>query len=482
MMRLTIFKRLTFGYGAIILLIILLGGYVTLKLDQLNQLTRVIASVDSTVIKLTEDLLDAIFSQVGFEKKYLISKDRDFYQKFWEIKKYFVKDMKRLSHFMDTPEKRKLFNDIMKLYNHYLSLFREEVEFLERGYDYPQKRYQEEKEKMIDEISHRLKELIKIARADRDKKMQMSSEISSHMLKSTIITAGLAVVMGILISFFNTRSINRPIILLQKETKKIAKGKFENVPNISSPPEIKELANDFNIMCERLKEMDQMKIDFISHVSHELRTPLTAIKEASSMLLEGIFVNAPQKKHELLVIIKEECERLINSVNKILDLSCMEAKMMDYHFKECDITSVIQKSLSKLSPIAQRKKIHLKLKPSPDLPPVKIDEEKIGQVMENLVGNALKFTFEGGKIIVSTSFKDGFIEVSVSDTGCGIRKEDLKRIFDKFKKIDSGREILKGTGLGLSIAKYIIAAHGGKIWVESKPGKGSTFFFTLPVS
>lgn len=156
--------------------------------------------------------------------------------------------------------------------------------------------------------------------------------------------------------------------------------------------------------------------------------------------------------------------------------------MMDYHFKECDITSVIQKSLSKLSPIAQRKKIHLKLKPSPDLPPVKIDEEKIGQVMENLVGNALKFTFEGGRIIVSTSFKDGFIEVSVSDTGCGIRKEDLKRIFDKFKKIDSGREILKGTGLGLSIAKYIIAAHGGKIWVESKPGKGSTFFFTLPAS
>ena len=126
-MRLTIFKRLTFGYVAIILLIIFLGGYVTLKLNQLNHLTHIIASVDSTVIRLTEDLLDAIFSQVGFEKKYLISKDRDFYQKFWEIKKYFVKNMKRLGYFMDTPEKRKLFNDVTKLYNHYLSLFRKEV-------------------------------------------------------------------------------------------------------------------------------------------------------------------------------------------------------------------------------------------------------------------------------------------------------------------------------------------------------------------
>ena len=481
-MRLTIFKRLTFGYVAIILLIIFLGGYVTLKLNQLNHLTHIIASVDSTVIRLTEDLLDAIFSQVGFEKKYLISKDRDFYQKFWEIKKYFVKNMKRLGYFMDTPEKRKLFNDIMKLYNHYLSLFRKEVEFLERGHDYPQRRYREEKEKMIDEISQRLKEVIKIARADRDKKMQISSEISSHILKFTIITAGLAVIMGILISLFNTRSINRPIILLQKKTKEIAKGKFESVPNISSPPEIEELANDFNIMCERLKEMDQMKIDFISHVSHELRTPLTAIKEASSMLLEGVFVNAPQKEHELLIIIKEECERLINSVNKILDLCRMEAKMMDYRFKECNLTSVIQKSISKLAPIAQRKKINLELRPSPNLPLVKIDEERIGQVMENLLGNALKFTSEGGRIIVSTSLKDGFIEVSVSDTGCGIQKEDLERIFDKFERIDSGRETLKGTGLGLSIAKYIIAAHGGKIWVESKPGKGSTFSFILPVS
>jgi len=481
-MRLTIFKRLTFGYVAIILLIIFLGGYVTLKLNQLNHLTHIIASVDSTVIKLTEDLLDAIFSQVGFEKKYFISKDRDFYQKFWEIKKYFIKNMKRLGHFMDTPEKRKLFNDIMKLYNHYLSLFRKEVEFLERGHDYPQRRYQEEKEKMIDEISQRLKEVIKIARADRDKKMQISSEISSHILKFTIITAGLAVIMGILTSLFNTRSINRPIILLQKKTKEIAKGKFENVPNISSPPEIEELANDFNIMCERLKEMDQMKIDFISHVSHELRTPLTAIKEASGMLLEGVFVNEPQKEHELLIIIKEECERLINSVNKILDLSRMEAKMMDYRFKECNLTSVIQKSISKLALIAQRKKINLELRPLPNLPLVKIDEERIGQVMENLLGNALKFTSEGGRIIVSTSFKNGFIEVSVSDTGCGIRKEDLERIFDKFERIDSGRETLKGTGLGLSIAKYIIAAHGGKIWVESKSGKGSTFSFTLPVS
>lgn len=483
-MKFTIFKRLTLGYLAIMSLVIFLGVYVTFKLNQLNRMASAITSVDGAAIRLTENLLDAMFSQVSFEKKYLISKDQDFYQQFWQIKEYFTKDMEKLGCVMDSSEEKKLFAEAKGLYDRYLSLFKEEVSFVEKGQGYPRKRYQEGKEKIVDEINQKLREIINIARLDRDKKMQVSSQISSHVLKVTTITAGLIIIMGILISLFNTGSINRPILLLQKKTKEIAKGKFEEVPNIPSPPEIKELADDFNIMCERLKELDKMKVDFISHVSHELRTPLTAIKEASSMLLERTFVSTPEKQHELLTIIKEECERLINSVNRILDLSRMEAEMMDYHFRECNLISVIQKSVLKLAPIAQRKKINLGLKLSSDLPLVKIDEDRIGQVVENLLGNALKFTSGRGTVIISASLKNGekgFIDVSVSDTGCGIPRENLEKIFDKFKRIDSGRETARGTGLGLSIAKYVIAAHGGKIWAESEPGKGSTFFFTLPV-
>ena len=145
---------------------------------------------------------------------------------------------------------------------------------------------------------------------------------------------------------------------------------------------------------------------------------------------------------------------------------------------------IIQKSLLKLAPIARRKKIDLELKPPPDLPPAKIDVERISQLMENLIGNALKFSSEGGKVVCSVyvrNYGKQFLEVSVADTGCGIRNENLERIFDKFKRIDRGRETDRGTGLGLSIAKHIIADHGGKIWAQSKLGEGSTFFFTLPV-
>ena len=306
-----------------------------------------------------------------------------------------------------------------------------------------------------------------------------------HVFKVTSVVAILSIILGVLISFFNTKSITRPILLLQKQTEEIARGKFQKISNITSPPEIKELSDHFNSMCERLEELDNMKTDFISYVSHELRTPLTAIKTATGMLLNGAYANKKGKQNELLIIVNEECERLIKSVNRILDLSRMEVDMMDYHFSKCSIIPVIQKSILKIAPIAEEKGINLELKPPPQLPFVVIDEEMIAQVMDNLIGNALKFTSEQDTVTVNLNISQtekGFVKVSVSDTGIGIDKKHLALIFDKFKRIDEKIETARGSGLGLSITKYIIAAHGGKIWVQSKSGKGSTFFFTLPVA
>jgi len=232
-------------------------------------------------------------------------------------------------------------------------------------------------------------------------------------------------------------------------------------------------------------QLDSMKLDFVSHVPYELRTPLTSIKAASSMLLEGGFGHSPERQNELLVIIRDECDRLIGAVNRILDISRMEAGMMDYHFLEGELPPIVQKTVLKLAPLAQRKKIDLELLPFPELPLVRMDGDRIMQVVENLLGNALKFSPAGGKVIVSlSSKKDGgdFVHVSIADTGSGIPKEHLAEIFERFKRIEMGRETTIGTGLGLSIVKHIIADHGGKIWVRSAPGKGSTFTFALPAA
>jgi two-component system sensor histidine kinase GlrK len=483
-MKFTILKRLTFGYIAIMVLVIFLGAHATLKLNQLNHITRDIASVDGSTIRLTERLQEGLFSQIGFEKKYIVSKDADFYKKFWEINDYLEKDMLKLASLMNVPEKGKLHHEAENLYKRYVSLFREEVEFITNRQDYPHKKYQAEKDILVDSLNRNLKQIIQTTRLDRDKKIAASSQISAHMLKTIAITAGLVVVVGILISFFNTKKINQSIVLLQEKTKEIAKGKFEEIPNITSPPEIKELADDFNIMCERLEELDEMKINFVSHVSHELRTPLTAMKEASSMLLEGTYADSTEKQNDLLAIVHEECERLIESVNRILDLSRMEAKMMQYRFNECSLVPLIKRSIHKLGPIAQRKKIQLESKLPQDLPTVAVDERRIEQVLEDILGNALKFTSDEDTISIEAAVKnDGrrFVEVSISDSGTGIPEKDLENIFNKFQRIENGKGTVRGTGLGLPIAKHIIAAHGGRIWAESEDGTGSTFYFTLPV-
>jgi len=484
-MKITIFTRLVFGYAAIMLMIIFIGIYLPLKLKQINDLTRTVAAVDEASIRIVKHLQETIYAQVGFGNKFLVSRDKDFFNEFKKIQNYAKEDMIKIESLLDTNEKEEAFEKAAKLYFAYLFKFKSDLKSLDKESDYPGKKYIEENNKLGDKINRKLENLIKIVRSDEEKKIILSNKISLHVFKLTSVIAVSSIIFGILISFFNTKSITRPILLLQKQTEEISRGKFQKISNITSPPEIKELSDHFNSMCERLKELDNMKTDFISYVSHELRTPLTAIKTATGMLLNGAYANRKGKQDELLIIVHEECERLIKSVNRILDLSRMEVDMMDYHFTKCPIIPVIQKSILKIAPIAEQTGINLELKPPPGLPFVIIDEEMIAQVMDNLIGNALKFTSEQGTVTINLNMSQtekGFVKVSVSDTGIGIDKEHLDLIFDKFKRIDEKIETARGSGLGLSITKYIIAAHGGRIWVQSKPGKGSTFFFTLPAA
>ena len=220
-MKLTIFKRLTFGYVGILVLVIVLGIYVTVKLRQLNHLTGSIASVDATTIGISERLLDRILSQVGFEKKYFVSKDEDFYKRTQEIKDQVIEDLVRLENLVDTDEKHAMVAQIRSSYNRYLFLLDEEAALLKKGQDQLKKKHQAGRDKIVEEINHRLGAMIKTAQMDRDKKIELSSQISSRVLKITALTAGMVIFVGLLISFFNTRSINRSIVLLKKRTKKI---------------------------------------------------------------------------------------------------------------------------------------------------------------------------------------------------------------------------------------------------------------------
>lgn len=484
-MKFTIFKRMISGYAVIMVMVLFMVIYVTLKLNQMTRINHQIAKVDGVIITVGEQLLEVLFSQVGFERKYLIAGDPDFYREFHRTKALFEENIERLAALADSDTRRGWIDEILATYTRYVSLFEQETQLVASNEPFPRREYREEKERIVGTIEKSLRDLIINARSERDETLTLSSKISYRAARVTLIAAGLTVLLGVVISFLITRSIARPISLLGHKTKEIALGRFHRISNIASPPEIRELASNFNAMSERLQELDTMKLDFISHVSHELRTPLTSIKAASSMLLDGTFKRTPRGRGDLLEIIRDECDRLIGAVNRILDISRMEANMMDYHYVECAVLPILQRTVLKLAPLAQRKKIDLELKPVPELPMVRIDPDRIAQVVENLLGNALKFTSEGGKVTVFAHpmVEEGsFVQVYVADSGCGIPKEYLVRIFERFKRIDRGRETAIGTGLGLAIVKHIITDHGGRLWVGSAPGKGSTFSFALPVA
>jgi two-component system sensor histidine kinase GlrK len=485
----TIFQRLALGYLAIFLIVFALGTYTILRLGQLNRITRSISSIDAETVRISNRLRNASLSQRGFEEKFVVSGDTDFFNQFSEIEKYIQEDVHKLSGLANTPEKKILIAKVEESHNKYVLAVKEEME---AGGKYSQNEYQERKKDLVNKTTGSLEKLTGISRADIDEKIESSRKIGSRATRVTAILAITAIVMAILIALFNARTIDRPILTLIKGTRRISEGKFDNHLTIPSPPEIRELANAFNLMCDRLKKIDEMKADLISHVSHELRTPLTVIREAANMLSPdtvGESAISPEKHRRLLAIIREECEILIGSVNRILDLSRMNAGMIDYNIDKYSLCALIEKSVSKIGPLAEKKEINLDVKIDERLPLVNIDPEKMCQVLDNLLGNALKFTAKHGSVTITASLRNketegdlsdkgkGVVEVSVLDTGCGIAEENIPEIYDKFKMFSG-----KGTGLGLYIARQIVVAHGGNIWVKTEQGKGTTFSFTVPVS
>jgi len=229
------------------------------------------------------------------------------------------------------------------------------------------------------------------------------------------------------------------------------------------------------------KRLEEMKNDFISNISHELRTPLTSIKGSIDNLWDGIAGELSEPQRQYLTIINEESNRLVRLINDLLDLNKLEARSVKLFLEEIEYISLVTQSVSNLRELAYKKGLTLEMEGSASEIHLKADKDRLNQILINLINNAIKFTEQGGiKIIVKDS-GDQSITTWVIDTGVGIPKDELDKVFDKFYQVSKSREVKsRGSGLGLAITKNLIELHGGKIWVESEEGKGSKFCFTLP--
>jgi signal transduction histidine kinase len=223
------------------------------------------------------------------------------------------------------------------------------------------------------------------------------------------------------------------------------------------------------------------KSEFLANMSHELRTPLNAILGYTELIIDNIYGDVPEMIQEVLERVAKNGRHLLNLINDVLDLSKIEAGRLSLSLDDYSIQDIIQTVFTSVKPLAVEKNLDLKMAVSEVLKTGKGDEQRIAQVILNLLGNAIKFT-EQGKVEVAATVSNETFLISVSDTGPGLSETDQKNIFDEFRQADGSSTRAKGgTGLGLSISKKIVEMHGGRIWVDSSLGKGSTFSFTLPI-
>jgi signal transduction histidine kinase len=242
------------------------------------------------------------------------------------------------------------------------------------------------------------------------------------------------------------------------------------------------LFNEIQDKSRQLEIANKHKSDFLANMSHELRTPLNAIIGFSEVLIEKMFGEVNDKQLDYLKDIHSSGKHLLSLINDILDLSKIEAGRMELDIAEFDLRAALQNAMTLVKERAQRSGVLLGLEVDPSLEALRADERKFKQIMLNLLSNAVKFTPEGGTVRVAARPNGTAVEFSVTDTGIGIAPEDQAAVFEEFKQV--GRDYTRkaeGTGLGLALTKRFVELHGGVIRLESAPGRGSTFTFTIPI-
>lgn len=329
----------------------------------------------------------------------------------------------------------------------------------------------------------------------------------------TIILLIVGLALAWLASLVLARRMVTPIETLQAGAARIGGGDLDHPIQIRTGDELQALAEEFNRMTAQLREsyvglekkvedrtrdlnvalaqleekgreveaVSQHKSEFLANMSHELRTPLNAIIGFSEVLREQMFGELNEAQMGYVGDVLEAGQHLLSLINDILDLSKIEAGRMELELGDVSVPQALNSGLTMHGERANRNGITLNLTAEPEVGVIRADERKVRQVIFNLLSNAVKFTPPGGRVDLSAFVADGMVEVAVADTGPGIAPEDHERIFEEFQQARSSPGSREGTGLGLALSRQFIEMHGGRLWVESETGTGSTFRFTLPL-
>jgi signal transduction histidine kinase len=340
---------------------------------------------------------------------------------------------------------------------------------------------------LAERLARLTNQLVNRAEADMVARIEQNQDAYRASQWLVIGFALASIALALLLGYVISWSLIGPIHQMNRRLDEIAAGDFSKQVRVPSRDELGALATNLNrmndelgLLYRQLETTSQRKSEFLANMSHELRTSLNAIIGFSEVLVEQMFGELNDKQLEYQQDILSSGQHLLSLINDILDLSKVEAGRMELEVSAFPLREALENGLTMLKERAGRHGIALGLEVDPGAELIEADERKVKQIVFNLLSNAVKFTPDGGRVEVSARAVVGEVQVAVRDTGIGIAPEDLERVFDEFRQVGAGEAKAEGTGLGLALAKNFVELHGGRMWVESEPGRGSTFSFTLP--
>ncbi|MEW6509722.1 MAG: ATP-binding protein [Bacteroidota bacterium] len=473
-MKLTIYRKVMIGFGVIILLMFVASAFGLLELSHISETTRSVLTVDVQAIDLAKQMRTILYEEERYAQKYLISQDTTYHVIFADNNRIFNRFLDSLAGMLPDERDRQLIERIGRRHDWHFTAVSEADPYNPAGTEKARTDTVDAMHRSLDALITTKQRTVRATVDDIDTATQRSFRVALIIAATTLLAA-------IATAFIIARTITRPLRTLVAGTKEIAGGSFTRI-RVNSKDETADLAAAFNSMSASLDALNRFRAEMMQHISHELRMPLQTIHSVYYLLTEQKAGPVTEQQRKLLDNMMESVDKIAKFSNQFLDLSKVEAGMMEYNLVSADLAKVIRPAVSEAEALAARKQITLSFLPFP-APEVVVDAEKCSQIASNLINNALKYTDEGGTVEVIVGPSPRGVHLTVRDTGAGIPAAELPKVFTKFYRASSAvQERKKGTGIGLAFVKALVEGQGGKVSASSKPGVGSTFTVEFPTA
>jgi signal transduction histidine kinase len=470
-------SKIFLGFSLVIVVLAAVGVFGLRAVGRLVSVNREISSETLPALRLTGSVRESLLTMARLEARFSILRDRRYADLWRESAAHARADLIRLGDLVHTgPEAGRLTAAREVFERYYNAVVEEQAELLAAPgptpvvIDSPTRRLGEQAETEMEALQQATHARVLRAQAE-------VARLEQRTWKGVGVALATALVLALLTTAVIALRITRSLRRLSAATTAVAAGSFREPIPVGGRDEVGVLARALNAMADRLRQHDELKEEFFATLSHELRSPITSVREAAHLLADGVPGPLTPKQARMVDIIRRSTDRLLRLVNQILDVSRLRAGVLPLERVPLDLDWLVERAIDELRPQADEARVTLARERVGTRFTVIGDEDRLVQVVVNLLANAIRFTPVGGRVTVRLVDAGLECEIQVEDTGVGIPLAELPHVFESYRQAHPGKG---GTGLGLAIVRGLVLAHGGRVTAESQEGKGSRFTVLLP--